>query len=147
MSWPLLHRKLRVVLRSMTVGVLATGIDLAALALLVGALGLPPRIASAPALSLGIAAQFVGNKLFAFGDRSRAWLRQGVQFLAVEALGFGANLLLYDRVMALTDWPYLPVRLGTTTVVYFAFCLPLWALIFRQRRDRSCGGFPSEASS
>ncbi|MFO0571565.1 MAG: GtrA family protein [Polyangiaceae bacterium] len=41
-------------------------------------------------------AQFVGNKLFAFEDRSKDWMRQGVQFLAVESLGFVANLVLYD---------------------------------------------------
>ena len=126
-----LGRRLALVARSMAVGFLATIIDLGTLALLVSGLGVHPRVASVPALSLGIVAQFVGNKLFAFGDRSRAWVRQGLQFLAVEALGFAANLVLYDLVIANTSLPYLPVRLGTTNVVYFGICLPLWSRIFR----------------
>ncbi|MBI4701301.1 MAG: GtrA family protein [Deltaproteobacteria bacterium] len=121
----------RVVLGSMGVGAAATAVDLAVLAALVSGLGLGPRLASAPALCAGIVAQFAGNKLVAFQDYSRAWVRQGVQFLAVEALGLLANLALYDLAMAWTRLPYLAARLATTSLVYFCLCLPLWSLIFR----------------
>ncbi len=134
------RQKLFITLRSMLVGGLATGIDLAVLALLVSVIGITPRIASAPALALGIVAQFVGNKLFAFADHSRKWLRQGAQFLAVEALGFVANLVLYDLVMAHAELPYLPVRLATTNLVYFGICLPLWSLIFKPSASTSTQG-------
>lgn len=123
--------KLAVLVRSMGVGVFATATDLGVLALLVSGLGWSPRAASLPALLLGIGVQFLGNKLVAFDDRRPEWLRQGAQFLAVEALGFVANLFLFDRAMALTHLPYLPVRLATTSFVYFAICLPLWTRIFR----------------
>lgn len=123
--------------RSAAVGALATLTDLVALAVLVSGLGLSPRLASVPALVIGIAVQFVGNKWFAFGDRSREWLRQGVQFLGVEALGFTANLLLFDLALRFTPLPYLPLRLLTTSIVYFALCLPLWSLIFRTRSQES----------
>ena len=125
----------------MAVGSVATIVDLATLSVLVSGLGLNARVSSAPALALGIAAQFVGNKLFAFGDRSRAWMRQGLQFLAVEALGFVANLAIFDLVMAHTRLPYLPVRLCTTNLVYFGICLPLWSRIFRP------GAGPSKEAS
>jgi putative flippase GtrA len=120
-----------VVARSAGVGLLATVSDLVALAVLVGGLGVSPRAASVPALALGIAVQFVGNKWFAFGDRSPRWLSQGVRFMGVETLGFVANLVLFDLAVTLTKLPYLPLRLLTTNVVYFAICLPLWSLIFK----------------
>lgn len=119
------------IVRSAGVGAAATLVDLAALTVLVSLLDVPVRLASVPALSLGIAIQFVGNKLFAFGDRSPRWVRQGAQFLAVEALGFVLNLLLFDLAVTHTPLPYLAARVASTAVVYFAVCLPLWSRIFR----------------
>jgi len=124
-------QKLLVFVRSAGVGALATGVDLVALALLVSAFGLSPRAASLPALGLGITVQFVGNKLFAFGDRSARWVEQGARFLAVEALGFTLNLLLFDLAVTHTPLPYLVARMLSTSLVYFAVCLPLWSRIFR----------------
>jgi putative flippase GtrA len=131
-----------IVLRSMGVGAIATAVDFGLLALLVSGLGVDPRLASAPALALGVVAQFVGNKLVAFRDHSRAWLRQGALFFAVEALGFAANLVLYDLAMRATSGPYLLVRLVTTNVVYFGLCLPLWARIFRPSHGEAAHGPP-----
>jgi len=121
--------------RSAGVGVLATATDLGMLALLVSVVGVSPRAASIPALVLGISVQFLGNKTFAFEDRSKDWLRQGAQFLGVEALGFTANLMLYDLIITHTRLPYLAVRMLTTSVVYFCICLPLWSRIFRPRME------------
>lgn len=129
MGHPVL-KKLWVTLRSAGVGIVATGVDLLALGLLTSWGGLDPRLASAPALTLGVIVQFVGNKLFAFGDRSERWVRQGIEFLAVEALGFTANLALFHLVVSHSALPVLPVRLLTTSFVYFAICLPLWSRIF-----------------
>lgn len=125
--------RLLVVLRSAAVGVFATGADLLALAVLVDGFGLSPRLANLPALVIGIAVQFVGNKWFAFGDRSPDWARQGAQFLAVEALGITANLVLFDLAVTKTPLPYLAARIAATSLVYFCICLPLWSLIFRDR--------------
>ncbi len=124
-------QKILLVARSGAVGALATLVDLAALAVLIELAGLPTRVASLPALALGIGVQFVGNKLFAFNDRSPRWLEQGGRFLAVEALAFVLNLALFDLAIRLTPLPYLLARMLTTAVVYFAVCLPLWSRIFR----------------
>ncbi|MBX3130007.1 MAG: GtrA family protein [Polyangiaceae bacterium] len=121
--------------RSAAVGAVATATDLVVLAALVSGLGVAPRVASLPALVLGIGVQFVGNKWFAFGDRSRDWLGQGVRFLGVEMVAFAANLLLFDLVMASTTLPYLLVRLMTTATVYFLICLPLWSRIFKPQEN------------
>jgi putative flippase GtrA len=119
-------------LRSAGVGVLATGTDLALLAVLVSALHVPVRLASVAALTSGIFVQFIGNKLLAFGDRSNRWLAQGAQFLGAETLGFLLNVALYDLAITHTELPYFPVRLATTSIVYFLVCFPLWLRIFRQ---------------
>ncbi len=121
---------LLVTLRSSVVGMVATLADLVALTILVEVGRLPAKTASLPALLLGVAIQFVGNKLFAFRDRSRAWLEQAMAFALVEALGVAANFLLFDLAMTFGKLPYLPVRMATTSVVYFCICLPLWGRIF-----------------
>lgn len=125
------------VARSLLVGSLATLFDLGTLALLVHALGLDPRMASLPALSIGVVAQFFGNKLFAFQDYRADWVRQGLLFLAVEALGFLANLLIFHAAVTFTPLPILPLRLAITSLVYFGLCLPLWSRIFSQAPSAS----------
>ncbi len=131
------RRKIATVVRSMSVGAIATAVDLALLELLVVALRVPVRVASVVALALGVGVQFAGNKLFAFQDRSRDWARQGGLFLLVEALGFAANLALFDVAVRTVQLPLLALRLMTTNVVYFALCLPLWSLIFRKRAEHA----------
>lgn len=116
--------------RSAVVGLVATGIDFLVLIALVSGLGLPPRIASLPALTLGIAAQFIGNKWLAFRDPSRAWLRQAACFLGIEALGFACNAVCFDRLLLLTHLPYVVCRVLSTSIVYFGVCLPLWSRLF-----------------
>src|SRR5678809_804721 len=83
--------------RGAVVGIAATIGDVLALVLLV-TVGLPPALASFPALAIGVAIQFVGSKLFTFEDRSRAWAQQGALFLLVEAAALGLNLALFDAV-------------------------------------------------
>lgn len=130
-------RKRGTALRSAGVGVLATATDLAALTALVMLADLSPRAASLPALAFGVAFQFVGNKIFAFRDRSPAWARQGALFLGVESLGFACNLVLFDLAQAHVRVPYLLLRLFTTSLVYFGVCLPLWSLVFRRHEEAS----------
>ena len=128
--------RLLVVLRSAAVGLLATATDLVALAVLVDGFGLSPRLANLPALALGIAVQFAGNKWFAFADRSPDWARQGALFLGVETLGITANLVLFDLAVTRTPLPYLAARILATSIVYFGICLPLWSRIFRMPAER-----------
>jgi putative flippase GtrA len=90
----------------------------------------PARLASLPALALGVGVQFLGNKWLAFRDPSPEWPRQAASFLAVEALGLLCNLALFDRLITWTPLPYLLCRVLSSSLVYFALCLPLWARIF-----------------
>lgn len=121
---------LLVVLRSAGVGAGATLVDLLTLTVLVSGFGVSASLASAPALLLGLGTQFIGTKRFAFRDRSRAWLRQGLAFTAVEAVSLAANLALFELALRLTPVPYLLARLACTSLVYFAISLPLWTRVF-----------------
>src|SRR5262249_45724892 len=106
--------------------------DLLLLTSLVELLDLDLRIANVPALAAGVSVQFIGNKLFAFEDHSRAWARQGAEFALVEAGALLLNAVLF-HLLAATARPYLPVRIAVQAMVYLGFSLPLWTRIFRQR--------------
>jgi len=118
-------------LRSAAVGAAATLLDLAVLATLVHLASAAPRIASPIALLAGVAIQFVGNKVFAFADRSGRWGTQAAAFLAVETGAFALNAIGFDLVVARTHLPPLFVRIVVSMAVYFLFCLPLWSRVFR----------------
>jgi putative flippase GtrA len=128
-----LHR-LATVARSAAVGAVATLVDLALLALLIHVATMAPRVASPIALAVGVAIQFVGNKLFAFGDRRRAWGRQLAAFMVVEAGAFALNLAGFDALAVGLGVPSLPARIAVSAAVYAGFCLPLWSLLFRAPR-------------
>ena len=134
-GFPPLLKRAQTLLRSLAVGAGATLLDLGVLAILVSGLSVAPKVASLPALSIGILWQFIGNKWFAFEDRSEQWGKQGALFLVVESLGFIANLLLFNFAITHFSLPYLLVRLIVTSIVYFAICYPLWSLIFRAGRS------------
>lgn len=118
-------------LKSAGVGAISTLVDFAALATLISGLALSARLASPVALSLGLACQFVGNKLFAFEDRRPAWAKQAVLFLGIEAFAFAANLLLFDIAVRKLALPYLVLRAACQAVVYFGISLPLWTRLFQ----------------
>jgi len=105
-------------------------VDFAVLATLVSALGHSARVASPIALACGIAFQFVGNKVFAFRDKSTAWARQAALFVAIEALAFIANVALFDVAFRFLPAPYLVLRAGCQAIVYFGISLPLWTRLF-----------------
>jgi putative flippase GtrA len=113
------------------VGGAATAVDLVSLILLVELLRLDPRWANVPALTLGLAVQFVGNKFFAFQDRRPDYLRQGSLFLLVEAGAFALNALIFHLLVTLAATPYLLARLAGAALVYVGFSYPLWRLIFK----------------
>lgn len=118
--------------RSAGVGALATVADLLALVFLVR-LGLSPIEASVPALAVGVAVQFVGSKFFTFASRARGAhaALEGVLFLAVEAAAFALNAVVFAWGVRHTSVPFALVRLVGTSIVYFAFSLPLWSFTFR----------------
>jgi putative flippase GtrA len=124
----LLKPAVRALEKSVVVGAAATAADLGALTLLIEGVGFTPRAANVPALLVGVLVQFLGNKLFAFGDRSRAWLAQGLAFAAVELGALALNALLFHLVC--DALPYLMARAATSAAVYLLYSYPLWGRIF-----------------
>ncbi len=116
--------------RSCIVGIVATLVDLAVLHLLVRG-GVPATVANVPSLLLGVTLQFLGNKHWAFADRSRDLLRQSTLFAAVEAGTFVLNAAAFHALVAWARVPYLAARPIATFAVYALFSYPLWARIFR----------------
>lgn len=116
--------------KSTVVGFVATAMDLACLFVLVELVGLMPVQANLPALAVGLLMQFAGNKLWAFDDRSKDILGQGVKFLFVEAGAFALNGLLFHFLVLCTTLPYLGARLIASAAVYFLWSYPMWGRIF-----------------
>jgi len=120
--------------KSAIVGVAATLVDLLVLGALVELAGVPTAWANVPALTLGLVVQFVGNKVFAFGDRSTgaaALARQGSLFIAIEAVAFLLNAGLFHLLTPVLGLPWWLGRVAASAAVYFGFSYRLWALIFQ----------------
>jgi putative flippase GtrA len=127
-----LGRRLLILVRSSTVGIFATLSDLTTLFLLIEVGGLSPEWANVPSLVPGLAVMFVGNKYFAFGDRSRQIVKQGVRFLFVEAWAFLINALLFHVLTKEVAVPFLLARMLGTCIVYLGFSFPFWTFIFHK---------------
>lgn len=127
---------MRVFLRSVGVGLLATGVDVAILLLLVHVAGITAAQANIPALLVGVSVQYFGNKYVAFGDRSSDHLRQGSLFAIVEGGTLGLNAVGFHLLVTLTSVPFPLARIGVALAVYVAVSFPLWRLIFRPSRRR-----------
>jgi len=123
-------------LRSTGVGLAASLLDLAALGALVQWFKLKPSAANIPALVVGLIAQFAGNKLFAFGDRSsgKALAAQGGRFALVEAGALVLNALAFQLLISVTPAPYLFARVLASALVYFGYSYPFWGRIFNQEQ-------------
>lgn len=116
--------------RSWLVGLVASGADLATLALLVDGLGASPSAGNVPALGVGACVQFVGNKRFAFRNRSRLRFGEVAGFTAVELGSLTLNALAFELLIGLALLPYALARIAGTALVYFGFSYPLWRGIF-----------------
>ncbi len=124
--------------RSAVVGLVATLADLITLAVFVHGLGVSAALANVPALALGVLIQFVGNKIWAFEERSTeasVLMRQGSMFLAVEVVAFALNAALFHLAAVVFAIPALFARIAVSSLVYFGFSYRLWARIFRPARS------------
>lgn len=131
MQLPSRSSLLRTLRRGASVGLLATVVDVALLALLFDLARVPLRVASPIALLVGCAVQFVGSRRYTFSSRGGPILPQALGFGAVELLSFAANIALTElAATALRVSPTL-VRVPVTSLVYFGLSLPLWARVFR----------------
>jgi putative flippase GtrA len=120
--------------RSLITGGAATLVDLAVIAFAVGILETSPKAANLPALFVGAAVQFFGNRHFAFRAASGPLKRQTVLFLATEAVAMTLNAALYHGVatfLPLTKPGAVVARMITTNLVFVLFSYPAWKRVFQ----------------
>jgi len=129
--------------RSALVGVLATAADFLMIALLVYGLAIAPTIANIPALSLGVAIQFWGNKRYAFRDPTRTSAKQASAFLAVEVVAFVLNAAFFHILVVGLEVTPLLARALSSAAVYFGFSYRLWQIIFRAPSPLDAAPSPS----
>jgi putative flippase GtrA len=126
-----------VMIRSALAGGAATLADLVTLAVLI-ACGVPARVASVPALLVGGAVNFQGNRHFAFRAASGSLRRQLALYVLTEALALALNGALYDlalRALHPGTAGVLAIRLVTQNLVFIAFSYPLWRRVFRPAKS------------
>lgn len=132
-------------LRAGAAGIVATGADLATLAILVSGFGVSPHVANVPALLAGGAANFAGNRWFAFRAQREPLGRQLVGYTIVELVALALNGWLFELALRLfpqATHAYWALRLATSHIVFLLWSYPLWCFVFRQR-----GGRPALSSS
>ena len=121
-------------LRSLITGGMATLADVAALAFAVGVLHVSPARASVPALVVGAAVQFFGNRYFAFRAARAPMANQAVLFVATEAVTMVLNAALYQAVashLPLTLTTAVIARVITTNLVFLLWSYPVWKRVFK----------------
>lgn len=131
--------------RAGAAGIVATGTDLATLALLVSGFGVSPHVANVPALVAGGAANFAGNRWFAFRSHGEPIGRQLAGYTLVELVALALNGWLFELALRLfpqATHAYWALRLATSHIVFLCWSYPLWCLVFRQR-----GGRPEATSA
>lgn len=126
--------RLLTLIRSSLVGLLATASDLTTTTILVRLFDFTKRQANIPGLVPGILVMFIGNKYFAFQDRSKNVVKQGLLFVIIEAVALGLNVLLFDRLVVWFDLHEILARLIGTNVTYLGFSFPLWSLLVFRRK-------------
>lgn len=122
--------------RSGGAGAVATVADLLALTIMKEGFGIPPEVASVPALTLGTVLMFFLQKHFVFQSKSGSVARELVLFGAVQAGGYVITLVGYDATLRFVPWlavHYVVARLVVTNLVWLAYSFPLWHWVFRAR--------------
>jgi putative flippase GtrA len=121
-------------LRSLLTGGMATLADVATLAFAVGVLHVSPSKASVPALLVGAAVQFFGNRYFAFRAARAPMANQAALFVATEAVTMVLNAALYQAVAShvhLTLTTAVIARVVTTNLVFLLWSYPVWKRVFK----------------
>jgi putative flippase GtrA len=122
--------------RSGGAGAVATLADLLALTIMKEGFGIPPEVASVPALTLGTLIMFFAQKHFVFQSKGGSVARELVLFGAVQAGGYVITLAGYDAALRFVPWlaaHYVVARLVVTNLVWLTYSFPLWHWVFRTR--------------
>ena len=125
--------------RGLSVGAVATLVDLAALTILVRVFQLSPLVANVPALCTGAVVQFLGCRHLVFGAQAGDARKQAALFALTEVGTLAANALAFHLLVAALHVPFVIARPVGTFVVFVGFSYPLWHLTFARSRASDRG--------
>jgi putative flippase GtrA len=129
-------------LRSALTGGAATLADVAVIGIAVGLFQVAPRAANVPALLVGAAIQFFGNRHYAFRASSGGLARHAILFAVVEVVALALNALLYDAVasrLPLDAGGAMVARALTTNLVFVLWSYPAWRRVFASGTPKQRG--------
>ena len=122
--------------RAIAVGLVATGADLAVLALLVEGARLSAAAANVPALLAGLVVQFLGCRALVFPESARSLGAQARGFLVAEAGTLALNGISFHVLVSATELPYVAARMLGQLAVFVLFSYPAWRRVFGAARAR-----------
>jgi putative flippase GtrA len=125
-----LGERIRRFLRSSAVGIVATGVDYAVLAVFLNVLHFDASLAKIPALACGTATQFVGSRYFAFRAQRGRLGRQMKWFVLAEFCAFWLTVLVFRVAVRWMHIPWMVANMISGFVVYFGFSYPIWKRVF-----------------
>jgi putative flippase GtrA len=132
------------VLRMLVVGLWASGVDVAVLALSVRWIHLDPTLSRFIALVVSGLALFFGCRSFAFRAKGGSITRQAKLFIVAELLGFPLNLLVFHLLSAYA--PIVPPEFASQAanfLVFVAFAYPVrQLLVFQGCAEKGCAERP-----
>lgn len=105
--------------------------------MLVEGFGVPPRVASVPALTLSAIVMFFGQKYLAFQSDGKPSAREVWLFALVQLGGLAVTAWLFDlvlRMVPISAEHYVVSRMVVTNAVWLGYSFPLWHLVFRKAR-------------
>jgi putative flippase GtrA len=113
----------------------ATLTDLGTLFVAVTLLGVPPRVASIPALLLAGLVNFMANRSFAFRVQAGDLRREAPRFALVQLGSIGLNALLFEvgmRALAGYAAAWWGLRLAVNGLVYLGWSFPMFRRVFSE---------------
>ena len=128
-------QKFRRVITFGIVGVINTGVDWAMFMICHELVGIRPELSQALGYASGIICSFVLNRSFTFKDRSDAFWRQLIKFIAVNAVTMFVSAMLMGRLTSMGINPYISKAFVTGVVMimnYFGYKL----VVFRGGEDK-----------
>jgi putative flippase GtrA len=102
--------------RFLIVGGTCTAVQYLRLALLVDGAGWRPAIASGASYALAVLINYELTRRFTFHGRAASWREFG-RFVAVQVLGLGLNVAIFEAVLRLGAPHYLLAQVAATAVV------------------------------
>jgi putative flippase GtrA len=122
--------------KSVVTGIAASVVDMALLVVLVEWFHISPPTANLPALIIGSAIQFLGNRHVVFDFEHKVKLHhQMTLFALTEGASFALNAGAFYLVIHGTRIPYFIARPVISLCVFAGFSFPVWGRIFREKKD------------